>query len=288
MSEDGACGITVIAFIGSVFSPYYARARRNGNTEPLNHCAINVALYTPNGGRWSMTERKAANVHVAPTTLSVGPSSLRWTGEHLEVLIDEICMPLPRRIRGCIRLHPASMHEQRFQLDVAGRHEWAPIAPCARIEVQLDDPALKWSGLGYLDSNSGTAPLEDGFDHWSWSRSESSQRTLVFYDVYGRDARPDPLALSFTGESIEEIEPPARRPLPTTAWGIRRETRADDVGQAHVLKTLENAPFYSRSLLSSQVHGVRSRVIHETVDLMRFRRRWVQGLLPFRMPRIFF
>ncbi len=45
LSDDGTNGITIIAFIGSVFSPYYALARRNGPADPLNHCAINVAIY---------------------------------------------------------------------------------------------------------------------------------------------------------------------------------------------------------------------------------------------------
>ncbi|MEP6836808.1 MAG: carotenoid 1,2-hydratase, partial [Bradyrhizobium sp.] len=45
LSDDGQYGITVIAFIGSVFSPYYAFARRKGPADPLNHCAINVAIY---------------------------------------------------------------------------------------------------------------------------------------------------------------------------------------------------------------------------------------------------
>ena len=51
LSDDGASGITVIAFIGSVFSPYYALARRRrhgrGGADPLAHCAINVAFTAP-------------------------------------------------------------------------------------------------------------------------------------------------------------------------------------------------------------------------------------------------
>src|SRR5664279_1621998 len=45
VSDDGAHALTFIAFIGSVFSPYYAWARRHGNAEPLNHSAFNIALY---------------------------------------------------------------------------------------------------------------------------------------------------------------------------------------------------------------------------------------------------
>ena len=34
LSDDGAHGLTLIAFVGSVFSPYYAWARRRGDREP--------------------------------------------------------------------------------------------------------------------------------------------------------------------------------------------------------------------------------------------------------------
>jgi hypothetical protein len=35
LSDDGENGLTIIAFIDSVFSPYYAFARRRGSTDPL-------------------------------------------------------------------------------------------------------------------------------------------------------------------------------------------------------------------------------------------------------------
>jgi carotenoid 1,2-hydratase len=34
LSDDGRHGLTIIALIGSVFSPYYAWARRRGPTDP--------------------------------------------------------------------------------------------------------------------------------------------------------------------------------------------------------------------------------------------------------------
>lgn len=62
ISDDGREGLTIIAFIGSVFSPYYAFARRRGPADPLDHCAINVALYHEAGKRWTMTERGRGRV----------------------------------------------------------------------------------------------------------------------------------------------------------------------------------------------------------------------------------
>ncbi|HTW26804.1 MAG TPA: carotenoid 1,2-hydratase, partial [Acetobacteraceae bacterium] len=47
---------SVIAFIGSVFSPYYAWARRRGAADPHAYCAVNVLLHGP-ARRWTMTER---------------------------------------------------------------------------------------------------------------------------------------------------------------------------------------------------------------------------------------
>jgi hypothetical protein len=47
--------VSVIGFIGSVFSPWYAWS---GRGDPGNHCCINVATYG-RGGRFAMTDRGA-------------------------------------------------------------------------------------------------------------------------------------------------------------------------------------------------------------------------------------
>ena len=38
-------GLTIIAFVGSVFSPYYKLER--ARARPDNHCAINISLTGP-------------------------------------------------------------------------------------------------------------------------------------------------------------------------------------------------------------------------------------------------
>ena len=80
LSDDGRHGFTLIAFIGSVFSPYYARARRRASADPLNHCAVNVALYGSGAGYWAMTERGRAAVRRDRSRLVIGPSSIRTIG----------------------------------------------------------------------------------------------------------------------------------------------------------------------------------------------------------------
>ena len=51
------------------------------------------------------------------------------------------------------------------------------------------------------------------------------------------------------------------------------------------MQTLEDGPFYARSLLDTRLLGEPAMAVHESLSLQRFRAPWVQVLLPFRMPR---
>jgi carotenoid 1,2-hydratase len=59
---------------------------------------------------------------------------------------------------------------------------------------------------------------------------------------------------------------------------------ADDTHQ--LLRTLEDTPFYARSLIAADVGGERGTGLHESLCMRRFSKGWVQTLLPFRMPRL--
>ncbi len=275
-------------FIGSVFSPYYAWDRRRGAADPLNHSAFNVALYGTKQARWAMTERGAGKVTREENSLTIGPSSIFWNRDALEIELDEVCAPLPKRVRGRLRLLPSTLCEHRFALGDSGRHHWCPFAPCARIEVELSQPRQKWRGIGYLDGNFGAEPLEDAFESWNWSRASLPESTVVLYDYRARAAAPRDasLALRFDPHGgVEPIEPPPSSPLRTTAWGVARRTRTDPGTLARVQQTLEDGPFYSRSLVETTLLGQSMTAFHESISLDRFRARWVQCLLPFRMPR---
>ncbi len=236
-----------------------------------------------------MTERGADQLRREASQLSIGPSSMRWTGEALEIEVNEICAPLPRRVRGKIRLIPSTLCDHSVSLDGLGLHRWTPFAPCARIEVALSVPALKWSGVGYFDSNAGAEPLQNAFSDWTWSRASLPKGTVVLYDVGLRDAPARSFAFKFAADgTMQEIEPPQSAPLPGTGWRLPRHTRVDAGQTVRVIKTLEDAPFYSRTLLDTCLLGVRVPAIHEGLDLNRFASLWVQCLLPFRMPRIAF
>lgn len=270
-----------------MFSPYYAWSRRRGAGDPLDHCAVNVVLYGRRGQRWAMTERGRAALRRDATRLAIGPSSLRWDGDGLTVEIDEIATPLPRRLRGTIRLRPPAVTTEGFALDAAGAHRWRPIAPQARVAVSLTHPDLRWSGNGYLDTNAGSLPLEDAFQRWDWSRSTTRNGTAVLYDVTRRDGSHHTLALQFGRDGrATPLPPPRRLALPSSRWLVERRTRADGNEAPRVVKTLLDAPFYARSTIATSLQGEPVAGVHESLSLDRFRAPWVQAMLPFRMPRV--
>jgi carotenoid 1,2-hydratase len=185
ISDDGQHALSIIAFVGSVFSPYYASAfaRYGAAVDAENHCAINVALYGAAGKRWAMTERGRGSLHRDRERLSIGPSLLKWTGQHLEIKLDEVCVPIPRRVRGTVRLYPDALSDFSTSLDDAGRHRWGPIAPCARIEVDMLHPAISWRGSAYFDCNEGDEPVSRPFKAWDWWRARlANGSTAVIYD----------------------------------------------------------------------------------------------------------
>jgi carotenoid 1,2-hydratase len=287
LSDDGQHGLTIIAFVGSVFSPYYAAHRRRGAASPYDYCAINVALYGRRGKHWAMTERRQTSLVQSARTLAIGPSSFIWDGTTLVIAVDEIAIPRLSPIRGLIRVHPRALAQYDVALDGAGRHLWRPIAPQAQVEVQLDKPALNWRGSSYFDSNEGSASLESEFRSWTWSRSDTEDGTIVLYDVTRRTGEPLSIALRFDRTGRHDVIPSNPvAPLPQTRWRVNRASRSED-GTASVIHTLEDTPFYARSLICTKLLGAQRIGMHESLSLDRFSNRWVQAMLPFRMPRAF-
>jgi carotenoid 1,2-hydratase len=282
VSQDGRNAITLIGFIGSVFSPYYVWS---GRGDPLDHSALNIALYGTTGHRWAMTERGRSAVDTGRDHLAIGPSAMRWDGTALTITIDETTTPFPTRIKGVVRIHPQTLNMRTFDLDGSGRHYWWPVAPSARIEVELSHPALSWSGHGYFDSNRGVEPLEDAFVQWNWCRAPLNHGAAVLYEVESRRAPVAPLALRFDAMgACEPLDLPPPVKLRKTLWRVPRETRAEG-GRSHVVRTLEDTPFYSRSMIGTKLAGETVVAMHESLSLDRLNTRIVRSMLPFRMPR---
>ena len=131
-----------------------------------------------------MTERGAGSVRRSAEQLQIGPSELQWRGDHLEIDLNEISVPLPQRVRGTVRIYPDALCDYSNALDDAGKHRWGPIAPCARVDVDFVKPGLRWQGNAYLDSNEGDEPVTVPFKTWDWSRARMADgSTAVIYDV---------------------------------------------------------------------------------------------------------
>lgn len=281
-SDDGREHLVVIAFIGSVFSPFYKRAVNRGATDPLDYCAINVALYRQNNARWVMTESRRKDVDCQTHRFAVSGSTLCFDGSSLVIDIDERAAPLPRRVRGRLRIHPVAVTSHEFELDSRGRHLWWPFSPCARVEVAFEQPAVRWSGRGYFDTNRGVEPLHHGFDSWHWSRTHRAQHTDLTYNAIERSGAASALALRVDdhgGVATLPIQPKVELP-PTRVWRAPRAVHMP--GTPVVLQTLEDTPFYARSILAAE-DAPNSITMHESLSLTRLRANWVTRLIPFRM-----
>jgi carotenoid 1,2-hydratase len=198
-------------------------------------------------------------------------------------------LAIPRfvRLSGRIRLYPDPPTNSEFALDPAGRHRWGPIAPRAHVDVQMSSPDLRWRGIGYLDANRGSEPLERAFSTWTWSRTDVGDGAAILYDVVRRNADPLSLGLHFDRHGqCEPFAPPSPVALPRTRWRIQRRTRSES-SVASVQRTLEDTPFYARSEVGAELLGSERRCMHECLSLDRFDRRLIQAMLPFRMPRVF-
>lgn len=265
-----------------MFSPYYARARKNLKGDPENHCALNVALY---GGkpRWAMTERGATHIQRDSKNFTIGPSSMTWDRDDLLIEINERCMPLPSSLRGRVRLTPGQQYYAPVTLDADSKHYWQAVAPDARVSVEFENPKLAWSGAAYLDMNWGDEPLEQGFKNWTWLRAKTATGTQVLYEVERRDGSHLSFGRRFEEGHIIERDVPPSHNLPRGFWGMARPVNSE--ASPRLISTLEDAPFYTRSHVEMTLDGERCEAFHESLSLDRFVNPTVQMMLPFRMPR---
>jgi carotenoid 1,2-hydratase len=270
--------------VGSVFSPYYARARRKGAGDPENFCALNVALYGDGGHRWSMTERGKRFIAREETRFTIGPSAMRWEEGALVIDIDEVTVPVPSRLKGRVRLTPTAICAHEVRLDPQGLHVWRPVAPFSAIDVRFESPGLSWSGIGYHDSNWGASPLEESFESWVWSRAAMKDGAAIIYDTVLRDGSGSAFAIEIGADgAVRERKVPARRDMATTFWRMKRHMRSEE--EFRVVSLLEDSPFYARTLLRIRTEEGEADAFHESLSLARFRNPVVQAMLPFRMPR---
>ena len=64
-----------------------------------------------------MTERGARHCQREAQRYTIGPSQLRWDGQALHIAIDEITVPIPRRVKGTVRVEPQGLFNFSTPLD---------------------------------------------------------------------------------------------------------------------------------------------------------------------------
>ena len=292
VSSDGSLALTMIAFVGSVFSPRYAKARRvmaagGPPAEAERHCAINFAVYR-RGGRnaWALTEHAdvardpatpddRAHARSRGTETNVGTTShrgrrardqVRWTRRAPRCAGGCACTRLLGSARGS-----SSTGRVRARA-IAG----TPSPPTPRWRSSSTHPRSTFSGSGYHDVNEGDEGLELGFDAWNWSRGGAAGgRTAILYDVVPRNGRRSTpsLAVHPRDRTIEPIEPDALgsavalSPDPLACRTLdpdRARTPAsadlDPRGHALLLAQLGRQPSRGHRLIA----------VHESLDLGRF------------------
>lgn len=270
--------------LGNVFSPRWARARTvDPNAHALDFCAFNVALSHGTSSRWAMTEHPRTAVQRQRTHLHLGRNRLAWAADRLVVHVDERSAPWGRELRGTIALDPLLLGERSFELASEGNHTWCPYAPLARITVDFEEPRLRFRGTGYFDANAGDGPLDEAFTSWSWSRMSTGGEVAIGYDVVPRSASPRTHDIRFDKTGAHSAPRGHTTRLARTRFGLERHVRSEAKDGAALVRTLEDGPFYARTLVRGQVGGTPGLGVHESVSLDRWRARWVRFLLPFRM-----
>ena len=153
-------------------------------------------------------------------------------------------------MRGTVRLHPRPSPTTAFDAGRAGRHRWWPIAPLARVEVELERPALRWCGTGYLDTNAGDEPLEARLHHMGLVPRQPAPRALPSSTTSRRrDGSERALALRCRPDGSGRASRRRCRRQPARTAVARAPPHAGrGRPAASVRQTLEDTPFYARSV----------------------------------------
>ncbi|MEO1551583.1 MAG: carotenoid 1,2-hydratase, partial [Pseudomonadota bacterium] len=135
-------------------------------------------------------------------------------------------------------------------------------------------------------ANFGTRALEADFDYWTWARLPRAGGTTAFYDATRRDGSDLSVALQFAKDgTVSPLQAPPKARMARSLWTIYRETRADAGYRPVQVKSMLDAPFYTRSAIRTKILGEEVVGVHEALDLNRFRGPWLMPMLAVKVPR---
>ena len=287
-------------FVGSVFSPAYRKARQQDRVPARaeNHAAVNLAIYGEDrrSSSWVFSEYKDS-LERSADGLGLGRNSIEWQGDELVIRIDDQRPWSQGRVQGEIRVQARRRFAPCIDLAGNGEHEWFPVSPASPATVRMSKPGLSFEGTAYHDVNRGTRALERDFVEWDWSRltpgthgTPSSTSGVITYDVVTRD-QPDThhrRAFAFDDDhGLRKVDTAGTKLLDggRAFWGVSRRPVGDEGSLPQHRRTLEDSPFYTRSLISTTMHGRPYHGVHESLRLDRFVEPVVQCMLPFRIRR---
>jgi carotenoid 1,2-hydratase len=302
VSDDGERALSAIFFVGSVFSPSWAKRLRRGETARAEeHVAVNLALYERGKKRaWVMSEYgKSALACTDDAGPRIGKSAIVGNGKGLHVDVVERSAPflvtlagLGARVEGHIEFEPHAPPLPPVELGGdAEAHRWHVLMPRARVRVEFARPKFSFEGVGYHDVNSGDGRLERAFSSWSWARFHDRERTTIIYATHGRKGTSRAFVVDAHDDEVAHV-------LPATLLPEGEHRRAPfglvmprwfavDVGgralTCRVERLLEAAPFYARYDARLDAGATQASGIGEYLDLDRFVRPGVQFLLRFKM-----
>ncbi len=297
ISDDRERALVAIFFIGSVFSPHYARSRRKTSVaRPEDHVAVNLALYERGKAHtWVFSEYGARALSLGGDEVRIGESSFaKKDGGAGEIRIVDQTVATRRAVRGSISFSPEEGPLTGDYVNLAPRHEWRAHVPRARVRVSFD--SFQFEGTGYHDENRGTEPLDRAFASWSWGRFHQEDATRVFFDMEKKSPRLERSLLS-----IETGHPPLIERLPRrrmrgrlSSWlaplpeDYESGARADGSRRHVAIRTLlEPAPFYARFLGSSaaEASGVETIGMVEHISFDRTTHPIVERMIGLRLAR---
>lgn len=311
LSDDGQRALSVIFFVGSVFSPdYAARLRRGEVARAEEHVAVNVALYDRDKRlAWVMSEYGPSALiagdddgpHIATSRVErLANGGLRLTLRERTAPFLVALTGVGTPIAGTIQLEPHAPPLDPIELASGGgreQHWWQARMPRARARVRFTRPDWSFDGVGYHDVNHGDGRLERAFSSWSWARFHDAARTTILYALHERD-RPARALVVDARDNRPAIVQPAlllpegeRRRAP---WGLPlpRWFALDSEGatlRCSVGRLYEASPFYARYQAALAVRGGaeprEARGVGEYLDLDRFDSRGIQFLLRFKTRR---
>jgi carotenoid 1,2-hydratase len=278
----GEYSAVFIFMVGSLFSPRYSAGARRGAL-PLEHCAVNFALYhRGTRRRWVLSEyaRSSVRVRRGGRALHIGRSLLEYGLDGtVRMEVDERCAPFGGAVRARLVLEPRGLAAEEMQLVPGLPHFWRVLAPRADARLEVLSEGVVAEGIGYHDSNHGAELLGERLPGWHWARVHGPEETVVDYHLPG-GVGPLRVTADALGTKSE------RRPLlaqvrdtSLTGWGLRVPAWLyagnTVVGEPRLL---ESSPFYAR--VEARRGGL--DVMGEVADFRRFHSPFIRWMAHFR------